>query len=206
MLKLGQKKEPQRVVLRQAVGTPGRKGYEPEAFVVLAPITPPMRRRAQRVALRLAGEVANVTDLDLDQIIDIGELGARELIRLGVIEWGGIGETVDGTDVELPLTPDRDTRFATATSDERPSGTIDLLLDDDELFARLNEEYCRPDAVRRAEKNGLSALPSGTGKAGTRGKGTASSAARPKRTAAAKSARTGKTSSKPKPAKAPGRS
>lgn len=197
MLILGKAKEPLKVVLKEA------SGDGPEAFVILAPITPPMRRRAQRAARALLGDVDNLADVDLDQLIDIGEVASRELIRLGAVEWGGLG---DAGGVPLELTPDRDTRFATANSPDRPGGTIDLLLDDEDCFATIDERYVRPDAMRRAEKNGLSASPNGTGEAGTPGKNTASSAARPKRRAAAKNARTARKSSRRKPPKAPGTS
>lgn len=198
MLTLGAKKDPQRIVLREA------SGDEPEAYVVMAPISPPMRRRAQRVARRLMGETTDLADMDLDQLIDIGEVASRELIRLGLVEWSGIGDA-DGD--ELGLTPDRETRFATASDEDRPTGSIDNLLDDEDLFNRIDEIYVRPDALRRAEKNALSASPIGTGEAGTPAGDTASSAAKPKRKrSGAKPARTVSTSSRPRPAKAPGKS
>jgi len=202
MLKLGAKKESQRIVLCEA------SGDEPEAFIVMAPIEPSMRRRALR-ATRLMLErvgVSETTDLDGDLLGDAGEVVSRELIRLGAIEWGGIGETIDGEDVALPLTPDRETRMRTANAPDRPTGTIDQLLADEAIFARLDEEYVRPDAIRRAEKNGSSASPNGTGEAGMPAKTTAGSAARRRPGAAAKSAHTAKTPSRPKRAKAPGKS
>lgn len=197
MLKIGEKKEPQKVVLRAAVDD------EPEAFVVLAPVTPAMRRRAQRAAHRSLGD-ADFDAIDVDVLHDAVEDGSRELIRLGLLDWGGIGDA-DGNLLEL--TPDRDTRFATANAPDRPTGTIDLLLADEDAFAAIDAAYVRPDAMRRAEKNGLSASPSGTGEAATPASATASSAARRKpKTRPAKSVRTAKTSSKRKPAKRPGKS
>lgn len=203
MLKLGQKPEPKRIVLKAA------EGKEPEAYVVMAPITAAMRRRAQGVVRRLVAGVDDIEDIDADTLGDAGEAASRELIRLGMIEWGGIG---DANGKPLELTPDRDTRMKTANAPERPEGTVDLLLADEEIFAKLDADYVRPDAVRIAEKNGLSASPTGTGEAATRGKGTASShaAARKRgaasRKAAAKTAPTPKRRSRPKPAKASGRS
>lgn len=197
MLKLAQKSEPQKIVLREA------SGDELEAFVVVAAITPAMRRRAQRAAGRSLGDV-DFDAVDVDVLYDAVEDGSRELIRLGIIEWGGIGDA-DGNPLEL--TPDRDTRFATANAPDRPAGSIDLLLADEDAFTTIDADYVRPDAIRRAEKNGLSASPSGTGEAATPGSDTASSAARPKRKrSAAKSARTARKSSAPKAAKRPGRS
>ena len=203
MLKLGQKKEPQRIVLMEA------NGDEPEAFIVMAPITGAMRRRAQTAVRRLLGDADHIDDIDADTLGDIGETASREMIRLGAIEWGGIFGA-DGKPVEL--TPDRETRLRTANDPDRPAGSIDLLLEEEDLFDRLDADYVRPDAMRRAEKNGSSASPSGTGEAGTPGKGTASSrAAGPKRKAAsrkaaARSATTRKTRSRRKTAKTSGRS
>ena len=202
MLKLGAKREPQRIVLMAA------NGKEPEAWVLLMPITGAMRRRSQSAMRRMiAGR--DIDELDNDAIWDLSELASRELIRLGIVDWGGIFDA-DGKPVVL--TPDRETRFATANDPNRPTGTIDQLLEEDDLFEKLDAEYVVPDAKRRAEKNGLSASPAGTGGAGTRGKGTASSAAGAKtaktrrKTAAARNARTSSTRSRPKKPKASGRS
>jgi len=194
MLKVGQKREAVRIVLLEALGD------EPEAFVLLAPISPAMRRRAQRIARQLMGET-EVADLDLDKLIDIGELASRELIRLGLVEWGGIGDD-DGNPLEL--TPDRETRFATAASDQRPTGSIDALLDDEDVVAIIDSQYVRPDAIRRAEKNGLSASPNGIGGAETPGKDTANSPARKKRAGGARSVPIAKTRSKPRRPKTSG--
>jgi hypothetical protein len=203
MLVLGQKKEPRKIVLREQVGTPGKKGFEPEAFVVMAPINGPMRRRAARSARRLMGlESAEAGELELDQLLDLGEIGSKELIRLGAVEWGGLG---DAAGKPLALTPDRETRFATANQDDRPTGSIDLLLADDDLVERIADDYVRPDAMKRAEKNASSALPNGTGKAGTRANDIASSVAGPKTKArAARNAPTSRKRSARKPAKLPG--
>lgn len=220
MLKLGEKREAQRIVLREAVPpkpavkkgktivTPATDG-EPEAFILMAPITLAMRRRAQAAMRRMLPEGESVAELDADTLFDLSEVASRELIRLGAIEWGGIGDA-DGKPVAL--TPDRDTRFRTANAPDRPTGTIDQLLDDEAIFEKLDRDYVMPDAQRRTEKNASSASPAGTGEAATRANATASSAAAAKKakmrrkTAAARSARTPKTRSKPKKPKASGRS
>ncbi|HVM38292.1 MAG TPA: hypothetical protein VM265_07895 [Sphingomicrobium sp.] len=200
---LGKAQEPLRVSI------PANDDGE-AAWVVLAPITPAMRRRAHRAARRLLGDIdpESITDAELDRLVDAGEAASRELIRLGVVEWGGmVGE--DGE--PFALTPDRETRLESANEPDRPQGTIDLLLADEEAFDLLDAAYVRPDAERRAEKNGLSASPSGTGEAATADKDIASSAAPAKptgasRTAAAKSARTRKTDCAAKKRKTPGTS
>lgn len=204
MLRLGEaKREPQKIVLRAEIPPTADHEGEPEAYVVMVPITPPLRRRAQRLAQRTIGADEQLSDLELDRLIDIGEVASRELIRLCVAEWGGIGDA-DGKPLEL--TPDRETRFATAMHDDRPTGSIDLLLEDEDACAVIDEQFVRADALRRAEKNGLSALPSGIGKAETPAKDIASSAASRKPGAAARSARTGPKSRRPKAAKRPGSS
>lgn len=205
MLKLGKPAESQRIVLRPAQGAAGEPGYEPEAGVVASPITPAIRRRALR-ATRLFLEEAEATsfeDMNPDQLGDMGETVSRELIRMGLADWFGIGDD-DGKPLEL--TPDQATRIRTANDKDRPTGTIDLLLADETWFAKLEAEYVQPDALRRMEKNGLSGSPNGIGTAATPGNATANLAARPKRRAAAKAARTAKTSCKAKPRKASGKS
>lgn len=198
MLTLTEKKGPQRVVLRPA------NGKEPEAAVLLAPIDASMRRRAQHAVKRMLGPDADLELINADLLFDISETASKELVRLGIIGWEGIG---DANDVPLPVTPDRETRMATANDPDRPTGTVDLLLADEDLFGRLDAEYVRPDAVRRAEKNGLSGSPHGTSTRATPGKSTARRPAAPKaKKAAAKSARTVKTSSKPTPRKRSGKS
>lgn len=206
MLKLGKQAGPQRITLRPAQGVEGEDGYEPEAFIVMAPITPAMRRRALRATRRMLADrgVSDPTQVDDDLLGDMGEAVSCELIRLGALEWGGIGG--DDDDQPLDLTPDRDLRFQTANVPDRPTGTIDLLLADQDIFDLIDEKYVRPDARRRAEKNALSGSPAGTGTEATPGSGTANSAAKRTRRAGAKSARTSNTSRKRKTAKASGRS
>jgi hypothetical protein len=159
----------------------------------MAPIGPGMRRRAQRAARGVLGEVTDFDAVDEDLMFDAGDTASRELIRIGMIEWGGIGGA-EG-DEPLVLTPDAETRLRTCNDPARPTGTIDLLLADEDVVAKIDADYVLPDSLRRIEKNALSASPTGTGEAGTQATDTASSAARPKRKAGARSARTAKTSS-----------
>lgn len=175
------------------------------AYILLDPITPKMRRRALSVVRRELVEdgVENPAEMNEDQMGDAGEVVSRELIRMGAVEWGGIG---DAKGKVIELTPDHATRVRTATDPERPKGTIDQLLANETFFNLIDERYVRPDAIRRMEKNASSASQTGTGGAGTRGKGTATSRARPKSKAAAKPARTSSTSSKPTKRKASGKS
>lgn len=175
------------------------------AFVVLAPITPKMRRRALRSVRQIltTENVDSTSAADENLLGDIGEAVSRQLIRMGAKDWAGIG---DENDEPLPLTPDQATRIRTANDDDRPTGTIDLLLADEDIFNALDEGYVRPDAVRRMEKNGLSGSPNGTSAGATPAKTTADSAATRKKTGAAKSAPTKNTPRRPKPAKASGKS
>jgi hypothetical protein len=197
MLTLSKRVEQTRIVLREA------QGDEPEAFVVLDPITPKMRRRALRAIRPLLTSFTDSSQPDPDLMGDVGEKVSRELIRMGLVSWGGIGGD-DGK--PLDLTPDQATRLRTANDPERPTGTIDLLLDEETVFDKIDEAWVRPDAIRRAEKNGLSGSPNGTSTAAMPGSDTANLAAKPKRRAsAAKRAPTAKTNSKRKPAKASGK-
>jgi hypothetical protein len=199
MLTLPKLPEEVRVTLKEA------DGADPEAYVIFDPITPKMRRRAMKVIWREldAAGVEEYADLNDDQRRDVGELVSFELIRMGLRDWGGIG---DEAGQPVPLTPDQATRFRTATDADRPTGTIDALLADDVILATLDARYVLPDSMRRAEKNGLSGSPNGTSAAATPASATATLAAKPKRKAAAKRAPTSKTRSKPKTAKPSGKS
>lgn len=202
MFVLGEKKEPQKIVLREAVKAAKGRKAEPESFVIMAPVTKPMRRRAMIAARRVTGPVASFDEITPVVLLDAADAASRELIRLGMLDWGGIGDA-DGKPVAL--TPDRDTRLSTANDADRPTGTIDLLLDDVDVLELIERQYAAPDNARQAEKNALSASPNGTGGAATRAKTTAGLPANRKtRRAAAKSARTVKTPSKAKRAKGSG--
>jgi hypothetical protein len=197
MLKISKAPDAVRVVLREA------QGDEPEAFVLFDPITPKMRRRALAVArTELTAAGVEYGDLDPLQLRDVGDLVSAELIRMGVREWGGIG---DAAGQLLALTPDQATRIRTAAASDRPKGTIDDLLADEDIFDKLEAGYVLPDAQRRAEKNALSGSPNGISAAATPGNATASLAAKPKRKAAAPNAPTKSTRSKPTTAKGRGK-
>ena len=203
MLVLGAKKEPKKIVLREAVKAAKGRKAEPEAFVIMAPITKPMRRRAMMAARKVTGKVDDIAELTPDLILDAADAASAELIRLGMIDWGGIG---DANGKPVALTPDRDTRLKTANDPERPTGTIDLLLADVDLLEKIEADYSVIDRVRQAEKNASSPSQNGTGGAATRAKTTAGFPARPKATkTAAANARTGSTRSNRKPAKKSGK-
>lgn len=204
MLVLGQKKGPQRIVLRDAVRASKGVKAQPEAYVVMAPITRPMRRRAMEAARQVLGQVESLDDVSPLVLMDSADAAARELIRMGALEWGGIG---DADNHVLELTPDRETRLRTALDKDRPTGTIDLLLDEDQYMMKIEADYTGPDRSRQAEKNASPPLQNGTGGAGTRARTIAGSPANRKaRRTAAKNAPTGKAGSKAKPAKKSGRS
>jgi hypothetical protein len=200
MLTIGKAPEAVRVVLREA------QGKDPEAFVLLDPITPKLRRRALRVASRemVAAGVDKFADLNPEQQRDVGDLVSFELIRLGAREWGGIG---DESGQPVALTPDQATRLRTATDLDRPTGTIDALLHDEVEFAKLDAGYVMPDSLRLAEKNASSGSPNGTSVAATPGKDTATCRAGSRKgRSAAKNAPTRKTRSTRTKAKRSGKS
>jgi hypothetical protein len=193
--------QPVRVTLVEA------QGDEKGAAITLAPIDRGMRRRAMRAAKRLLEKmgVPAADGIEGDVMWDVSEEVSRELMRLGIVSIDGIFDESVDPPVLLALTPDRETRLRTANDVDRPLGTIDDLLADERVFGRLDDEYVVPDAMRRAEKNGLSGSPNGTSAAATPGNGTANFRARPPRKAGAKSARTKRTRSKRTPAKASGK-
>lgn len=180
------------------------KGDDPAVLVIFAPPTRSMKRRAQRAAWReMSG--AKPEELDALELADIGDAFSRELLRLAIVAWKGVG--LDGATVGEPaeITPPLDVRVKTSDKPDRPTGTIDLFLADEEAFDAADAAYVLPILERDREKNALSASPTGIGGAGTRGKAIAGSAARPRKKAGAKSARTGKTSLKPPKAKSSGK-
>lgn len=179
------------------------QGDEPESFVILDPITPAMRRRAYR-AVRAMLERQGITDTsDPDVRGDMGEKVSCELIRMGLKEWHGIG---DEHRQPIALTPDQATRLRTANDPDRPTGTIDAALADVFFFGVVDAGYVLADANRLAEKNELSGSPAGTSSGATPAKTTAALAAKRKKTAAARNARTRNTRSRPKKATASSKS
>jgi hypothetical protein len=192
---------PVRVTIKEA------QGDDPAAVVILVPIEPKMRRRALGAARRLLdgmGVEYTAVQEDEDLMVDVSEEIGRELMRLGIVGIEGI--VAEETGEPFELTPDRETRLRTAADKDRPTGTIDDLLADESVLELLDAGYVIPDAKRRAEKNALSGSPDGTSKGATPGKGTANLAAKRKRRAGAKAARTRNTRSKPTKAKASGTS
>jgi hypothetical protein len=136
-------------------------------------------------------------------MLDVSEEVSRELLRLVIVGIEGIADETTGE--PFALTPTA--KPGCARQRQRPpEGTIDDLLADERIFAKLDAEYVIPDARRRAEKNALSGSPPGTSTGATPGKGTANFRAKRTSTAAAKNARTKKTRSKPTKAKASGTS
>jgi hypothetical protein len=192
--------EPVRITIAEA------NGDDPAAVVVLVPIEPKMRRRALGAARRMLerlGVEANA-GLEGDILLDVSEEVSRELMRLGIVDVEGIVGEESGE--PFALTPDRETRLRTASDVDRPTGTIDDLLADARIFAKLDADYVIADAQGRAEKNASSGSPSGTSTGATPANAIANSAARRKRRGAAKNARIGSTRSKPTKAKASGKS
>lgn len=193
--------EPVRVTIAEATKT------APAAVVVLVPIDSKMRRRALRGAQRMMADLGvDYAELEknADLMIDVSEDMSRELMRLGIVAVEGIG---DEEGKPFDLTPTPETRLRTAADKDRPAGTIDDLLADETIFARLDADYVMPDAKRRAEKNGFAGSPDGTSTGATPGSDIANSAAkRTTKRAAAKNARTRNTRSRPKTAKRSGRS
>jgi hypothetical protein len=201
MFSIGKRADtPVRVTLADAVGD------DPAAVVILAPIEPRMRRRALRAAQLLLERmgVPASDGIEGDVLLDVSETVSRELLRVGILGIEGIVD--EATGAPFALTPDHTTRLRTANDADRPTGTIDDLLADERVFARLDADYVLPDAKRRAEKNASSGSPNGTSTGATPGSATANSPARRARRAAAKHARTKPTRCKPTKPKASGTS
>lgn len=143
----------------------------PGVRVQFAPVTRAMKRKARQAAREVLGDVLSIEDVGSDQLFEMGEAFSRALIRLGIVDWDGIGDPKGK---------------AMAVSAE----TVEMFLENEDCFEAADALYVMPVVERDREKNALSASPDGTGKAATRAKTTAGSAARPTKKAAAKSAPT----------------
>lgn len=168
------------------------RGEDPAVRVRFAPVTPGMKRRAKHAAGKALGD-ADIKAMDVLELADIGDVFSRELLRLAIVEWDGVGDA-DGNPVEI--TPPLDERLKTSDKADRPTGTIDLFLAHDEMFEAADRLYVMPIVDRDREKNASAASPSGTGEAATRAKTIARSAAARKPKAGAKHAPTAQTSRK----------
>jgi hypothetical protein len=144
----------------------------------------PIGIKAVRAARRAIGVALGV---DPEDIETAGDEMSRELMRAGILEWEGIGDSEGNP---IAVTP----------------STIEMFITDTRTFEAADRVYIDPWVAKDLEKNVSSVSPAGTGEAATRVKGTAKrSAPRPKR-AAAKAARTPRTSRKPKAGSASGKS
>lgn len=166
---------------------------DPAVRVQFAPIVPAAVRAARRA-------VARQLNVDPADVETAGDALSYELLQRGIIAWEGVGGH-DGA----AIAPSRDQVETDKSGAElsRTPGTISLFLSDVDRFQWCDRVYVLPWVKRDLEKNGLSASPSGTGQAGTRASGTASSPAKPKGRGA-KSARTRKTIRKATKASASG--
>lgn len=127
---------------------------DPRPFLIpgvraqFAKITRSMKRRAKRAAAGLIGEVGEGATRDLLDLADAGEAFSEALIRAGLLDWEGIGYSLEQP---MPVTPE----------------TIEMFLADERLFDAVDREYVLPEVLWEAEKNGLSVSPSGIGEAAT---------------------------------------
>jgi hypothetical protein len=170
-------------------------GEDPAVRIQFAPIGAAAVRAARRA-------VAAALGVNPDDVETAGDAMSRELLQRGIIGWEGIG---DHNGAPTAPTRDRLVKDDEGKIVEIVPGTISLFLADPSHFEWADQIYVLPWVMRDLEKNGSSALPSGTGQAETQANGTASSPAGPARRAA-KRARTSKTSRKATKARASGTS
>lgn len=120
------------------------RGNLPAVEVLFAKPNRSMRRRAQRAGQQTIGEIEEDAELDILEIADAGDAYSAELIRLGALDWRGIG---NAQGEPIPLTPEAMAEF----------------LADDDLLDAADRVYVRPAVAASMEKNGLSVSLSGTG-------------------------------------------
>lgn len=173
------------IVLQEA------EGKKTAVRILVAPVTKPVRRRAYAAAQAMFPDLVIDENADLNMVVEFSEEVGKALIREAARDWSGIFDT----DGKKPLPFSRD--------------MLDIALADEEsgFFDSIDQKWLAPIRQRDAEKNGLSALPNGTGKAGTAGKTTATTRAASVGTKAsgAKAAPTGQTCLKPSKLKPSGR-
>lgn len=164
--------------------------------IKFAPINRALVRRARRVALKALdrdehgpepqGDAADIAV----QIEDLGDALGHAIIMEGALDWDGALEEVDGEYRAIEFSRE-------ALAD---------MLADPVYYDAADAAYVMPYVMREREKNVSAVSPSGIGEAVTQGSDTVSTAVKPKRPAGAKRARTGSTRSKPRTAKARGKS
>lgn len=148
---------------------------EPAVEVKVKPADRAMRREAARAArpwmdgVDLSNE--ELAREDVDKLLDAGDATSRELMRLAIVEWRGIGDA-EGNAVE-----------ATAEN-------VEMALDDERFFDAMDRLYVTPATELDREKKGSAGSLNGTGAAATPAKGTARSPASKRASGAAKGAST----------------
>lgn len=168
-------------------------GKQPAVAILVAPIDRKMKRKVARAtrglvpAIDPAIQMSDIPPEIWDQLEDAGEAATVATLREGILDWKGLAGA-DGK--PLPFTPEN----------------LEAFIEDDVLFEAADRLYVKPAALRSAEGNGFAASLNGIGKAATPAIATASSRAVRKTAAAAKTARTPRTRSPRKRAKASGKS
>lgn len=121
------------------LGAPAEAGWHdllPGVRVKFAPIGIKAVRAARRA-------VAAALRIDVEDIEEAGDALSRELLRRGILEWEGVGDS-DGEPVE-PY-----------------SEMLDLFLADPIAFEAADRIYVRPWSDRELEKNGYAGSRNGT--------------------------------------------
>lgn len=169
------------------------------------PIDRPMIRRARRAALKAMGEDEHGPEPedDLESLEKLGDALSLAIIMAGARDWQDVGSQRFDEDGNAVLDAQDEPIF-----DLLPftAENLALLLTDAPTFDAIDAVYVMPYAQRQRVKNGFAVSPSGIGGAATPDSNTASSAATPRRKAAAKRVRTARTPRKRSKPKASGTS
>lgn len=167
------------------------------AQVEFDPIDRKALRRARRAALKALGRDEHEgedTASAEDQLEELGDALSYALLMQGIRNWKDVCLMADGDDAGVG-------EVLECTEENKA-----MVLSDPVTFDAFDAAYVMPFAARERSKNASAASPSGTGAAATGAKGTARSHAKPKRKAAAGSARIASTRSKTKMPKSSGTS
>jgi hypothetical protein len=128
------------------------KDGKPAFEMLFAPVGKSMRRRAMRAAREEFPDIGiDAENADIDILLDGVDAQSRHLIRLAARDWRGVSGTETGEPV--PFSSDA---LDAAIADE-----------DSGFFDMVEAAWIEPMRARQMEKNGLSALPNGTGKVET---------------------------------------
>jgi len=174
----------------------GWKDLLPGVRVRFLPISRKMVRAARSACRQALQNAPN-------DIIEASDELTAAMLRLGIAEWAGIGdqnEQLLGPADLVPVIGDDGNPAKDHDGEPVMQAAVELFIANTDCFEAAERIYVQPWLDRDREKNGSAASSNGTSTEATPALGTANSPAPQAKASGAKSARTGKTSPRPKKA------